>query len=58
MSASPHPWRERPAHRSAVVLIIVVLLASFGLVAPPSRAAAGNLALGRPVAVSSSEDAA
>ncbi|HEU4328621.1 MAG TPA: discoidin domain-containing protein [Roseiflexaceae bacterium] len=46
-------WRKR----LALILIAALFLPSFGFVALPSRAAPGNLALNRPVAVSSSEDA-
>jgi hypothetical protein len=45
-------WRKR----AVLALIVALLLGSFGFAAPPTRAALGNLALGRPVTVSSSEN--
>src|SRR3954453_5619745 len=50
-----HP-KQGWLQRSALVLILVLLVASFGVMAPTTRAAPGNLALNKPVTVSSNEN--
>jgi hypothetical protein len=56
MSAYRLPQLNRPM-RSVLVVILALLVASFVAVAPATIAAPGNLALNKPVTVSSSENA-
>lgn len=56
MSANRLPLLSRPV-RSVLVLILALLVAAFVAVAPTTIAAPGNLALNKPVTVSSNENA-